>query len=88
MTAKDKNTGPVGENAQIIQKIAIEIIEPSLQKALAEARKQGSAEEAISALANCYAGLLVDTLGRKAAAAYLQGHANHIASVEEQPLSS
>lgn len=76
------------ENKQTIQRIATEIIEPAIQKALGDARKEGSAQEVLSALANCYGGLLVDTLGRKAAATFLQSHAVHIASVEEQPLNS
>ena len=42
------------ENKEIVNKIAIEIIEPALQKALKEAREIGSAQEAVSALANCY----------------------------------
>lgn len=76
------------EDKQTIQRIATEIIEPAIQKALGDARKEGSAQEVLSALANCYGGLLVDILGRKAAATYLQSHAVHIASVEEQPLNS
>ena len=76
-----------GENKEIIMRIASDIIEPALQKALAEARSEGSAQEVMSALANCYAGLLVDTMGRSAAATFLQGHAVHIASREEHPLS-
>ena len=75
------------ENPEIIKKIATELIEPALQKALAEAREEGSAQEVVGALANCYAGLLVDLLGRKAAASFMQGHALHIASVEDKPLS-
>ena len=47
------------ENKEIVNKIAIEIIEPALQKALKEAREIGSAQEAVSALANCYGGLLL-----------------------------
>ena len=75
------------ENPEIIKKIATELIEPALQKALAQAREEGSAQEVVSALANCYGGLLVDLLGRKAAASFMQGHALHIASVEDKPLS-
>jgi hypothetical protein len=78
----------VPENEKTVQRIATKIIEPALQKALAEARKEGSPQEIISALANCYGGLLVDTLGRKAAATYMQGHAIHLASREEEPLNS
>ena len=71
------------EDPEVVGRIATEIIEPALQKALAEARKDGSPQEVISALANCYGGLLVDLMGRKAAATFLQGHAVHIASREE-----
>ena len=77
-----------GEDKEVVGRIAKEIIEPALQKALAEARKQASAQEAVSALANCYAGLLVDILGRKAAATFMQGHALHVASVEENQLNA
>ena len=71
------------ENKEIVNKIAIEIIEPALQKALKEAREIGSAQEAVSALANCYGGLLVDLMGRNGAASFLQGHAVHLASLKE-----
>jgi hypothetical protein len=71
------------EDKEKIQHIATQILEPALRGALAEARKQGSAQEVVSAMANCYGGLLVDTLGRKAAATFLQGHAVHLTSLEE-----
>jgi hypothetical protein len=80
--------GQEGENKETIQRIAIEIIEPALQKALTEARKEASAQESLSALANCYSSLLIDIMGRKAAATFLQSHAVHIVSVEEQQLNS
>jgi hypothetical protein len=67
------------EDKEKIQHIASQILEPALQEALAEARKYGSAQEVLSAMANCYGGLLVDILGRKAAATFLQGHAVHLA---------
>ena len=76
------------ENPEIVQRVAEEIIEPALQKALAEARKTASAQESLSALANCYGGLLVDLMGRRAAATFLQGHAVHIAKNEEEVLNS
>ena len=71
------------EDKEIVFHVATKIIEPALQKALGEAREQASPQEVISALANCYGGLLVDLMGRKAAATFLQSHAVHIASVEE-----
>ncbi len=83
---EDDGTAPK-ENKATVQKIAVEIIEPALQKALAEAKKEGSAQEVISALANCYGGLLVDLMGRKGAVSFLQGHAVHISSLEENSLN-
>ena len=83
MEKQDSNEDIGGEDKEKVQHIATEIIEPALQEALANARKVGSAQEVVSALANCYGGLLVDVLGREAAATFLQGHALHIASVEE-----
>jgi hypothetical protein len=85
---KDDSIEKQVENPETVKRIAEEIIEPALQAALAEARKDGSAQEVISALANCYGGLLVDTMGRKAAATFLQGHAVHLASREEQALTN
>jgi len=76
------------ENAETVQLIATEIIEPALQAALSKAKDLGSSQEIVSALANCYGGLLVDLLGRNAAATFLQAHAVHIASLEKTPLSS
>ena len=58
------------ENKETVMHVATNIIEPALQKALGEAREQASAQEIISALANCYGGLLVDLMGRKAAAVF------------------
>ena len=76
------------ENKETVQRIASDIIEPALQEILSKARKEGSAQEVLSALANCYGGLLVDIMGRKAAATFLQGHAVHIASLKEEPVNS
>lgn len=78
----------IPEDADTVKRIATEIIEPALQKALGDARNEGTPQEIISALSNCYGGLLVDSLGRKAATDYLRAYATHIASVEEQPLSA
>jgi hypothetical protein len=76
------------ENKETVLHVAANIIEPALQKALGEAREQANAQEIISALANCYGGLLVDLMGRKAAATFLQSHALHIASLEEPPVNN
>ena len=77
----------VAEDVEQVAKIAKEIIDPALQKALGEARQHGTDQEVISALANCYAGLLIDLMGHDVAAKFLQGHAFHIASREEKPLT-
>ena len=88
MTDIENNDAQEPENKETVGRVAIEIIEPAIKEALAKARKEATAQEVLSALANCYGGLLVDTMGGKAAATFLQGHAVHIASVEEQPLNS
>ena len=88
MTKPENDDAPSEENKETVNRIAVDIIEPALQKALGDARKEGSAQEVLSALANCYGGLLVDLMGRKAAATFLQGHAVHIVSLEEQTLTS
>ena len=91
MPDKNKIEGIEGtvapEKTEQVLKLAKDIIEPALQKALGEAREKGTAQEVVSALANCYGGLLVDLLGRKGAASLLQSHAIHIASLEESPLN-
>ena len=79
----DQKTDKPAENREKVRKIAIEIIEPALQAALGAARKEGSAQEVLSALSTCYGSLLVDLLGKKAAVTYLVGQADHIASYEE-----
>ena len=81
------NKAELPENKETVFRIATTILEPALQKALAEARKEAEAQEVVSALANCYGGLLVDLLGRKAAATFLQSHAVHLMSVEESELN-
>ena len=76
------------EDKETVRRISIEIIEPALQEALSKAREEASAQEVVSALANCYGALLVDLLGREAAATFLQGHAVHIASLKEKPVTN
>ena len=71
------------ESQEKVLHLATQIIEPALQKALAEASAEATPQEVVSALANCYANLLVDLVGRKGAAALLQNHAYHIVSREE-----
>ena len=77
----------LSENKEVVLHVATTFIEPALQKAMAEARKEATAEEVVSALANCYGGLLVDLMGRKAAATFLQSHAVHLVSLEEASIN-
>jgi hypothetical protein len=88
MVDNRENNDPEVEDQQVVQRVAEEIIEPALQKALAEARKTATAQESLSALATCYGGLLVDLMGKRAAATFLQGHAVHIVSNEEEVLNN
>ena len=71
------------EDPEIVIRVAQEIIEPALQEALKKAQKEASSAEILSALANSYGGLLVDLMGFGAAAKFMRGHADHIASREE-----
>ena len=88
MPSNENETAEGNENKETVMHVATNIIEPALQKALGEAREQVSAQEVVSALANCYGGLLVDLMGRKAAATFLQSHAVHIASLEEPAVNN
>tara|TARA_Y100000589_G_scaffold331639_1_gene386075 strand:+ start:7405 stop:7671 length:267 start_codon:yes stop_codon:yes gene_type:complete len=88
MPSNENETAEGNENKETVMHVATNIIEPALQKALGEAREQASAQEVVSALANCYGGLLVDLMGRKAAATFLQSHAVHIASLEEPAVNN
>jgi hypothetical protein len=66
MVDNQENNDPEVEDQQVVQRVAEEIIEPALQKALAEARKTATAQESLSALATCYGALLVDLMGKRA----------------------
>ena len=79
---------PLASDGEKIALIATEIIEPALQQALGEAKEQGSPQEILSALANCYAGLLMDLLGAKAAASFMRDHAKHITEREESRINT
>ena len=79
---------PSVSDSEKIAFMATEIIEPALQKALGEAKERGSPQEILSALANCYSGLLIDLLGAKTAASFMRDHANHIAEREEARLNT
>tara|TARA_Y100000766_G_C18864761_1_gene585139 strand:+ start:115 stop:429 length:315 start_codon:yes stop_codon:yes gene_type:complete len=75
------------ENSERVTKLAIEVMEPALRDALRQADGKAPAIEIMSALANAYGGLLVDFLGRKAAVSLMRGHADHVESVEDQPIN-
>ena len=83
-----ENEAIATENRETVMRLATKIIEPALQTALAEAKEEGTPQEVISALANCYVGLLVDLVGRKGASTLLQNHAYHVLSREEEELTS
>lgn len=86
--ANQSGTPEIAEDKEKVNMIARTIIEPALQKALAEARQSATPQEVVSALASCYGGLLVDLLGRNGAASLLQGHAVHIASHKEKGVTN
>ena len=44
---KEKNSDQMDEDKEKVQKIAKEIIEPALQKALSDATKEGSPQEVV-----------------------------------------
>jgi hypothetical protein len=75
------------ENRELVNQLALEIMEPALQKAMKSAEGKASPIEIMSALANAYGGLLIDLLGKKAAESLLRGHADHIAAREDNGIS-
>ncbi|MDC0400177.1 hypothetical protein OAN59_10800 [Alphaproteobacteria bacterium] len=75
------------EDSERVNRIAKEIMEPALQNALRSAEGKAPPVELMSALANTYASLLVDLLGHSAAASFMRGHADHIASLEPSSVS-
>ena len=82
------NSDALASDGEKIAYLATEIIEPALQKALGQAREQGSPQEILSALANCYAGLLIDLLGAKAASSFMRDHAKHMMEREEARINT
>ena len=88
MDANQNGNADIAEDAEKVNLVARTIIEPALQKALAEARKNATPQEVVSALASCYGGLLVDLLGRDGAASLLQAHAVHVSSLKERPITN
>jgi hypothetical protein len=84
----DEKTNSLPKDDAVIARVATQILEPALQKALGDAKEQASPQEILSALANCYAGLLIDLLGAKAASSFMKDHAQHILSREESRITS
>ena len=77
-------TMPAQDNERVSRLMA-EIMEPALQKAVAQAAAEAPEMEVISAIANSYAALLITVLGKKPAAGFLRAHADHIDSLQEKP---
>jgi hypothetical protein len=87
-SAKDKPSLALPpEDTARVNRLATDIMEPALQAVLRKADGQAPAIEIMSALANAYGGLLVDLIGRKAAVSMMRGHADHLESVEDQPIN-
>jgi hypothetical protein len=72
------------EDKERVNRIAADIMEPALRKAIGEAVAEAPEMEVISAIANAYAALLIETLGAKPAAGLMRAHADHIDSLEEK----
>ena len=84
----DAKTDALPKDDAVIARVVTQILEPALQKALGEAKEQASPQEILSALANCYGGLLIDLLGAKAASSFMRDHAQHILSREEPRITN
>lgn len=72
------------EDKERVSRITADIMEPAFRKAVAEAMTEAPDMEVISAVANAYAALLIETMGPKAASGFMRAHADHIASLEEK----
>ena len=79
-----KATALPAEDRERVSRLAAEIMEPALRKAARQAMAEAPEMEVISAIANAYAALLIETLGAKAAAGLLRAHADHIDSLQEK----
>ena len=86
-SAMDTNAS-LSENRELVNKLALEVMEPALQAAMREANGKGSPIEIMSALANAYGALLMELLGKKAAESLLRGLADHIAAREDNPVKA
>lgn len=72
------------EDRERVSRITAEIMEPAFRKAVGEAMAEAPEMEVISAIANAYAALLIETIGAKPAAGFMRAHADHIDSLEEK----
>ncbi|MEO9901162.1 hypothetical protein [Nisaea sp.] len=72
------------EDKERVSRLTADIMEPALRKAITQAVAEAPEMEVISAIANAYAALLIETLGAKPAAGFLRAHADHIDSLEEK----
>lgn len=79
------NAGAVpAEDRERVSRLTTDIVEPALRKAVAQAMAEAPEMEVISAIANAYAALLIETLGAKPAAGFMRAHADHIDSLEQK----
>lgn len=72
------------EDRERVSRLTAEIMEPAFRKAVVQAMAEAPEMEVISAIANAYAALLIETLGAKPAAGFMRAHADHIDSLEEK----
>ncbi len=86
-SATDTNAS-LSEDRELVNKLALEVMEPALQAAMREANGKGSPIERMSALGNAYGALLMELLGKKAAESLLRGLADHIAAREDNPVKA
>lgn len=72
------------EDKERVSRLTADIMEPAFRKAVVEAMAEAPEMEVISAIANAYAALLIETLGAKPAAGFMRAHADHIESLEQK----
>ena len=72
------------EDKERVSRLTADIMEPAFRKAVVQAMAEAPEMEVISAIANAYAALLIETLGAKPAAGFMRAHADHIDSLEEK----
>ncbi len=69
---------PETEDKERVNRLARDIIAPSLHRAIAHAQDQAPINEVLSATANAYAAVLVQMVGVGAAAKLMAAHAEHL----------